>query len=330
MTRARPLFKGHQQPRLPGELGYYDLRLPEVQEQQAQLAADHGIEGFCYWHYWFHGRRILERPFNEVLATGRPELPFCLAWANESWSRSWLGTKHDVILKQEYSPEDDVRHAQWLTTVFADPRNIRIHGRPLFLIYKPGELPDARRTTDTIRSESVRAGLPEPYLVGINAHTPHQDMRDLGFDMTEHHEPQFGALAEVWTQDRSLRGRWREFRGQSWRVIDYREARTRMTQQRPSHPCFPAFCVGWDNTPRRGTSAWILANSEPRLVGQQLEQLIGEVQQKPAEERIVFVNAWNEWAEGMMLEPDEIHGRKLLHEIRRIVHGRTDGTGSHE
>ncbi len=125
VARARPLFRGHYQPRHPADLGYYDLRLPETRAVQAELAQTYGIEGFCYWHYWFHGYRLLERPVEEILASGQPDFPFCLAWANESWSRSWLGDDREVLVEQSYSEKDDVAHAHWLAAVFDDPRYIR-------------------------------------------------------------------------------------------------------------------------------------------------------------------------------------------------------------
>jgi lipopolysaccharide biosynthesis protein len=153
VTKAQPLFKGHLQPRLPADLGFYDLRLPEARAAQAELARRFGIEGFCDRHSWFHGDRLLGRPLDEILSSGQPDFPFCLAWANESWSRSWLGDDREILVGQTYSDEDDRAHARWLSRVFADPRYIRIHGRPMFVVYRPLSLPDARRTTDTLRQD---------------------------------------------------------------------------------------------------------------------------------------------------------------------------------
>ena len=194
VARAKPLFRGHDQPRLPADLGYYDLRLPEARRAQAELAASYGIEGFCYWHYWFHGTRVLERPVDEILASGEPDFPFCLAWANESWSRSWLGDAREVLVDQKYSEKDDRAHARWLAKAFADLRYIHVNGKPLLVVYKPMDLPEAKRTTDIFRDECRRLGQREPYLVGVDAHCPGTDMRELGFDTTEHHEPQLGVL----------------------------------------------------------------------------------------------------------------------------------------
>lgn len=196
VVQAQPQFEGHYQPRLPANLGFYDLRVPEVRQAQAVLAASHGVEGFCYWHYWFGGTRLLGRPFDEVLASGEPDFPFCLSWANETWERRWHGSGEatEVLQRQDYSEEDDLAHARWLLRAFADPRYITVDGRPVFLVYRPFDLPDPLRTTDILRKEAVDAGLAEPYLVGINAHQPTRDTRPLGFDITLNFEPQFSAV----------------------------------------------------------------------------------------------------------------------------------------
>ncbi|MDA8148219.1 MAG: glycoside hydrolase family 99-like domain-containing protein, partial [Actinomycetota bacterium] len=166
VARARPLFPGHYQPHLPGELGYYDLRVPEVREAQAALAREHGIDGFVYYHYWFHGRRLLERPFDEVLASGRPDFPFALCWSNEPWTRGW-DQRGTVLVPQRFSPGDDLDHIRWLATAFGDDRYVKIDGRPLFLVYRPALLPDPLRTTDTWRAEAQRLGFPDLYLCWV-------------------------------------------------------------------------------------------------------------------------------------------------------------------
>ena len=168
--------------------------MPEVRQAQAALARQYGIEGFCYWHYWFSGRRLLDLPLNDVLASGQPDFPFCVGWANESWSRRWTGEEKEILLQQTYSPEDDLAHARWLAKTFSDPRYIRVDGRPVFILYRASSLPDARRTLDTFRSECVRLGVPEPYIVGRNTHDPSRDMRELGCDITESSSPNFAAL----------------------------------------------------------------------------------------------------------------------------------------
>jgi lipopolysaccharide biosynthesis protein len=322
VARARPFFRGHLQPRLPADLGYYDLRVPETREAQADLAREHGVHGFCYWHYWFHGRRLLERPFAEVLSSGKPNFPFCLAWANESWSRTWLGDERQVLIEQTYSDADDTAHAQWLAGAFADPRYIRVQGRPVFLVYRPNKLPDPKRTTDNLRREITRLGLPEPFLVGINAHNYKCDMRTLGFDLTEHHEPQLAILPGAFGNSgfeviqQKLR---RKLLGGPRKVYDYDYARRWMDRIRPSHPHFPGYFVGWDNTARRGSRALVIQGATPRKVGEGLRRLVDSQQNRPLDERLIFLNAWNEWAEGMYLEPDQLHGTEMLKEVARAV-----------
>lgn len=323
VTKARPMFRGHYQPHLPGELGFYDLRVPEVREQQATLAREHGIEGFCYWHYWFHGRRLLERPFNEVLTTGRPDFPFCLAWANHSWNRAWSGQDTDVLMLQSYSAQDDINHIRWLAEAFSDRRYIRIDDRPLFLVYWPTQLPDARRTTDTWRQECVRLGLPEPYLVGLDLCAPTRDMRTLGFDMTEHHEPLLPSLpeydSEQWSMTNLVRNLSHGVLSRWKKIYRYEDALKWMELKRPTHPHIPCFCAGWDTTPRHGSRAVILTDTTPEAVRRGLRRLVLSMQSVPINHRVIMLNAWNEWGEGMYVEPDARYGRQILEVIRDAI-----------
>ncbi len=172
VARARPRYPGHYQPHVPGELGYYDLRVPEVREAQAALAREHGISGFVYYHYWFHGKRLLERPFEEVLESGSPDFPFALCWANEEWTRNWDAMTGTVLMPQEYSEEDDLAHIRYLIRAFQDPRYIRIDGRPLLLVYRAELLPDPQRTFRLWRDEAKAAGIPDLYLCYVESHGP--------------------------------------------------------------------------------------------------------------------------------------------------------------
>jgi lipopolysaccharide biosynthesis protein len=324
VARAAPLFRGHHQPRLPADLGYYDLRLPEARQAQAELAASYGIEGFCYWHYWFSGKRLLERPIDEILTSGEPDFPFCLAWANESWSRSWLGEERELLCEQTYSESDDRAHARWLVRAFADPRYIQIHGRPMLVVYKPLALPDAHRTTDIFRDECRRLGQPEPYLVGIDAHCPGTDMQGLGFDMTEHHEPQLGVLGPDAFDDtprasKFLRNLRRGISSATFKVYSHRASAELMAKGRPAFPHFPCCFTGWDNTARRGRHAIVMIDSGPEVFRNQLLQTARGTLHKAHEERIVFINAWNEWAEGMYLEPDAKSGHAYLEAIANVL-----------
>ena len=280
VAKAKPLFPGHYQPHIPAHLGFYDLRVAETREAQARLARAYGIEGFCYWHYWFSSKRLLERPFNDVLASGRPDFPFCLAWANETWSRRWLGEEKEVLIKQTYPPDDDVRHIRWLMKAFADPRYVRVQGRPVFLIYRPGDLPEPARTLDTFRRECRREKMEEPFLIAVNAHAS-ADPRALGFDDSMDFEPQLGAMPGP-LEDGT-------------KIYDYPTGRERMKARKNPNAEIPCIFVSWDNTARRGENGIVFINSTPAAFEAGLREVVERVRHKPHEERLVFVNAWNEW-----------------------------------
>ncbi len=306
VSKARALFSGHYQPRLPANLGFYDLRVPSVRQAQASLATAYGIEGFCYWHYWFHGKRLLDRPFEEVLSSGEPGFPFCLSWANETWSRRWHGSGFgsEVLLEQVYSEADDVAHAEWLLRPFSDPRYVRYRGRPLFLVYRPFDLPDPQRTTDTFRNVCVRHGVADPYLVGLNAHQPARDTRSAGFDATLNFEPQLSAVPGP-TEP-------------GLKIYDYVIARRQMTKQIRNYFTHPCIFVSWDNTPRRGEDGIVIINSTPENFERGLADVVNTLEERPPDERLVFINAWNEWAEGNHLEPDLRYGLQWLEAVKRV------------
>ncbi len=303
VAKCEPQFPGHDQPRLPADLGYYDLRVPEVRAQQAAMAREHGIEAFCYWHYWFGGKRLLERPVNEILASGQPDFPFCLAWANETWSRRWLGEDKDILAKQVYSVEDDQAHAAWLAEGFADPRWLRIDGHPVFAIYRPGDLPDPKRFADALRAACKKKKIPRPHIIGINSHH-HHDWTKRGLDANLDFEPQLGVMPNVMAS--------------GLKVFDYATGRQLMHQRKRDYAFHPCIFTGWDNTPRRGKNAIVFVDSTPELFAAGLDEMISSVEKKPFAERIVFVNAWNEWAEGNYLEPDQKRGRTYLEAVRRV------------
>ena len=249
VAKAKPQFPGHYQPHIPAHLGFYDLRLPAAREAQATLATKFGIEGFCYWHYWFSGKRLLDRPFNEVLTSGKPDFPFCLAWANETWSRRWLGEDKEILIKQAYSHEDDVKHIRWLQKAFSDPRYIRVGERPMFLIYRPRDLPDPARTVEIFRTECRKNRVADPYLVAINSHSS-VDPRTLGFDESIDFEPQLGAMPGPMAD--------------GLKIYDYTIGRQRMKDLKTPTAGMPCIFVSWDNTPRRGENGIVFINSTPQ------------------------------------------------------------------
>ena len=322
VAKAKPLFRGHYQPHVPADMGFYDLRLAETRAEQAELARAYGIGGFCYYHYWFEGKRLIERPFAEVLRSGEPDFPFCLCWANETWSRRWQGEERDILMAQTYSDEDDRAHARWLMEAAADRRYIRVHGRPLFMVYRPRHMPDAKRSMDTFREEFVKGGMAEPYLVGVASFQRDKNFKDIGFDATMNFLPDFGQLplvgADWYSKKRVLRNlRFKSISGHT-RIYDYEEAIRLMWDGRPSYEHFPSVLVSWDNSARRGDKGIVMVDCTPERFERHLREAVASVKGRVPEERIVFLNAWNEWAEGNHLEPDLRHGRGFLDAVKRV------------
>lgn len=316
-AKARPLFPGHHQPHVPTELGFCDLRVPETREAQARLAHEHGIEAFCYYHYWFgHGRQLLERPFAEVLRSGRPDFPFCLCWANETWTGIWHGAANRVLIAQEYpGPEDEARHFATLLPAFRDPRHVTVDGKPLFLVYSPDKLPDARRFTDHFRALAAAAGLPGLYLVGVQ-NLPWSPAEN-GFDAATVRTLHRAYALDGGTWACRVRHHYRRLRGWPTRLYRYADAIRHFAPpecaQIDQHPCA---IPNWDNTPRSGTRGLVLHDSTPELFRAHLRTVLDQIRSKPAEHRLLFVKSWNEWAEGNHLEPDLRHGRGYLEVLR--------------
>src|SRR5882724_628510 len=285
--RAKPLFNGHNQPRVPADLGYYDLRLPEARAAQAAIAREYNIYGFCYYHYWFNGRRLLERPFNEVLASGSPDFPFCLCWANENWTRAWDGLEREVLVGQRYGPQDDLEHIRWLANAFRDPRYIRVHGKPLFLVYRVASLPDPMQTVSIWREEARKLGIGELFLCAVESRvggTQSVPPASIGFDAAVEFQPD-GLFFP-----KPVR-RLNDYGG----IFDYRAIVERMLQKPdPGYLRFPCLTPGWDNSARRKENPTIITGSTPGLYEQWLETVVQRQTSAQPEENLIFINAWNE------------------------------------
>lgn len=322
VSKARPLFAGHVQPHLPADLGFYDLRLPEARIAQAELARSYGIEAFCYYHYWFHGTRLLHRPIDGVLASGEPDFPFCFCWANEPWSRTWLGDERELLIAQRYSREDDRVHAQWLTQAFADPRYLKTDGRPVFLIYRASHMDAAAATIDIIRDASAREGLPDPYIVLCDGHEAGGDLRaKYGADMTLRYEPQLSVLPGGVPS----MPRWRRLVtnfthagmiSARLRLYDYARSRALMRGIVSKGPAIRTVLVRWDNSPRRGVRGIIMTGATPAAFGGELRGEMARADWNSSGTGLLFLNAWNEWAEGNHLEPDMQYGHAFLEQVR--------------
>jgi len=304
-VKARPLFPGHYQPHLPSELGFYDLRVPETRATQARLAAAHGVSAFCYYHYWFAGRRLLQRPFEEVLASGEPDFPFCLCWANQSWTGVWHGAPDRVLVEQTYPGEaDHVAHFNTLLPAFRDRRYLRVEGKPLFCIYAPTELPNAAGAMALWRRLAQDAGLPGLHLVGCT--------NSIRLDA-----PRFGLDAVVV----SPLPRTRKDRPPGMPTVhEYGKVAPALAAQTvPGTVNYPCVIPNWDNTPRAGVSGMVLHNSTPDMFRRQLQIALERARSNWPEQQVVFVKSWNEWAEGNHLEPDQAYGRAYLEVVREML-----------
>jgi len=319
VVRAAPLFEGHYQPRLPGELGFYDLRIDEVRRKQVELARSHGIHGFCYYYYWFNGRRILERPLDRYVADRTIDFPFCICWANENWSRRWDGGNSEVLLVQEHDTASDMKFIRDVIPLFRDPRYIRVNGLPLLVLYRADLLKNPAATAAGWREECEKAGLPGIHLCAAQTFEV-SDPRRYGFDSACEFPPHRHAVGHI-THD--LPGLPKDFKG--W-VCDYEMvARHSLTAPVPDYTLYRGLFPSWDNSARKRDQALIFHNAEPGRYEYWLRGLVEYTRQHlVGEQRLIFINAWNEWAEGAHLEPDLKYGPAYLEATLRALSGHTD------
>jgi len=330
VAKARPLYRGHMQPHVPGELGFYDLRLSETRVAQAELARDHGIEGFCYWHYWFAGKRILERPFNEVLESGQPEFPFCLAWANETWSGVWHGRPKKILIEQTYPGECDyIAHFKAVLPAFVDTRYILVDGKPLFIVLRPDSIPDARLFADVWRQMAQEAGLPGLYILGFmrGNNVPEDYGLDGRLPMGWPDAPSKSMLEQfIFRKSGRTIGQLRtatafklRLGSPGPRIVSYEKVFQQAYVGELDAGSYPVVYSCWDNTPRSGRRGYVLQGSTPEKFAHLLTQAIKQIAPRSPEHRLVFIKSWNEWAEGNYIEPDAEWGRGYLRAVRDVV-----------
>ncbi len=321
VANAKPVFPGHYQPHLPADLGFYDLRLAEVREEQARLAKEHGIYGFCYYYYYFNGKRLLNTPLDENLKSGKPDFPFCVCWANENWTRKWDGFEDDILIEQVHSQADDARFIRQLLPVLKDKRYIRINNKLLLLVYRTELLPDPKNTAETWRKIVQKELEEELYLCTVNNFVKDLDPSHIGFDGVVQFPLDFTIDCQL---DKSLIAKLFDLGlnevQNNW-FFDYPCIVDHMVSQKaPPYTLFRGVFPSWDNTARRQNSSTIFLNSSPDLYKLFLKATIGltETEHK-GDERLVFINAWNEWAEGTHLEPDKKYGLRFLEATKEAM-----------
>lgn len=344
VAKARPLFKGHYQPQIPADLGFYDLRLNEVREAQAEMARECGIEGFCYWHYWFgNGKKVLERPFNEVLESGKPKFPFCLGWANHSWSnKTWTKNKafqkDTMIFEQTYPGDEDyIAHFYDVLPAFQDKRYIKVDGKPLFLVYAAEDIPDNKKFISLWQKLAIENGLKGIYFIARVSATGRFSLNN--FDYTSIVEDRYRkALKEGYDGIDSDTTRYAEIKVEGTLRKMFRAGVARATGinilyrydykkimdnfflpiEREEN-VFPQILPRFDRTPRAGKNARLYDHCTPELFGKSVDRALDMVKDKEAEHKIIFLQSWNEWGEGNYMEPDLKYGHAFLDELAKRI-----------
>lgn len=319
--KAKPLFRNHYQPRVPADLGYYDLRLPDIRIAQAELAKKYGIEGFCYWHYWFgNGKQLLERPFKEVLESGNPNFPFCLAWANHSWEmKTWdPNKKNKLLIEQTYPGEQDyINHFNHLLNAFKDERYIKVNGKPLFVIYDPFGFEEISKFIKIWRNLAVENGLPGMFLVAQSNISNKDKVVKLGFDSI------YTITLTIDTDKSFLKRILKRIFMKIFKlplIYNYNDAMQHyISSLVVDEVTIPSILPNWDHSPRSGRKGLVLVNSKPEYFKKYVIHVLNLIKDKPIENRLVFLRSWNEWAEGNYIEPDLKYGLKYLEALNDAI-----------
>lgn len=331
VTKAKPLFRGHYQPILPADLGFYDLRLPEVQEAQSKLALEYGVDGFIYYQYWFgNGKMLLERPAEAMLENSDIKIPFCFCWANETWKGIWHGLDNpDVLIEQEYNGREDyVNYFNYLLPFFKDKRYIKVDNKPMFHIYKMDEIPDLDLFCNTFNSLAVQNGFEEIYFVATHGNlqkvvTNSNFYGQVGVDIfnSMRYEQSF-----IFGSD-TLTGKIERKIYESLKlsivkrnpfVLDYKIATQKLNVQFKHHKHIACVFPNWDNSARSGKKSMIFKNSTPQLFKEHLSKTLRELKNQKDTPRFLVIKSWNEWAEGNYLEPDRKYRHQFLNAVKEI------------
>ncbi|MCG2794066.1 MAG: glycoside hydrolase family 99-like domain-containing protein [Weeksellaceae bacterium] len=324
VTKAKPLFEGHYQPHLPADLGFYDLRLEEARLAQEALAKEYGIYGFCYYHYWFNGKRLMNEPIDRKLKNPKEDFPFMLCWANENWTRAWDGSDKEILIAQNYSEEDDVEHIKFLLPIFKDERYIKVDGKPVFLIYRTNLLPDIKKTVEIWNNMAVDAGLKGLYLITVEALGSIIDPAKINFDAAMRFQPnrryrpvrELGGMVSRILNKLQIRKSF-YYNGE---IYEYNKFVDKAIEMKTvQYKIYESVTPMWDNSARRKKHATIYQGSTPEKYGYWLDHTVKNFNPFSTEENFVFINAWNEWAEGNHLEPCQKWGRKYLEITKEVL-----------
>ena len=305
VTKAVPLFDGHRQPHLPTDFGFYDLRVKETRHEQISTAKKYGIDGFCYHYYWFSGTRILNRPLDEMLADSDSDMPFCLCWANENWTRRWDAADHEILIAQKYLPEDDQNFIRSLIPYFTDSRYIRVDGKPLLVVYRPQHLPNAKHSANVWREYCRSIGIGEIHISAALTHG-NTSYSEFGFDSGVEFPPHN-------LKPENVNGSISFFSSFMGNVVQFSSiAQSFLDRDYPNQRVFKTVFPSWDNSARTKERSLVVLNGVPDNYEYWLSSTIDKTMVDDVGEKIVFVNAWNEWAEGCHLEPDRWFGHGFL------------------
>jgi len=326
VTKATPLFEGHYQPHLPTDLGFYDLRLPEARKAQAALAKEYGIHGFCYYHYWFNGKRLLDQPIDGMLKQKDLDMPFMLCWANENWTRRWDGRDNEILIKQDYSNEDDATHIRWLCEhVFSDKRYIRINDKPVFVIYRHDLFPDIQKTVKIWRNIAINEfGYKDLYLCTTESFHDRTDPKSIEFEASIEFSPH-SVVSKKLKNKTTKNGLINRFikKNKKNNTIKFRDFKLGVehiiNRDIPEYKLYRSVTPSWDNTARKGENAIVALDSSPELYEYWLKNIVTSFKPFSKEENFVFINGMNEWAEGNHLEPCIKYGRAYLEATQKAL-----------
>lgn len=331
VTKATPRFEGHYQPHLPADMGFYDLRLEESRLAQEQLAKANDIYGFCYYHYWFNGKRMLHEPLDRKLKNPKEDLPFMLCWANENWTRAWDGLDREMLMAQNYSDDDDIAHMEYLCkTYFNDSRYIRHDGKPVFLVYRPKLFTDIKKTVASWREVARKAGIGELHLGYMQSWGVSDAPESMGFDFGVEFQPDFSNLPVVKTKPLTIfdrvvlklkreLGLYKPKPHEVDRIFNFKDVVEKQKEKYFSENVSPSITPMWDNSARRKTNATIFTDSTPDVYEGWLRHIVKNYPWNKNKEHFLFINAWNEWAEGNHLEPCQKWGNAYLERTKKVL-----------